>query len=242
MSCEKRIKEREELLSRLEDEKKKSKTIKKRKKLQEDCVKMMTRLVEDWGREKCQEEEETFKKLEAAELQLCAASELMTDVKDIQGQVVMNSSRMQEQATKFKMKKSLEEDNFNFKFNFNFKKETELTRPSRPTLLAPEMTMKMTKPETTTTAPASNYQTESDGSITLTRSVKEIAEKIEAEQHSTLSSALTLGKLSKNFITKPIQVLCSQSETRCVSKPANGRIELGQRRLGPGRLTKWKAD
>ena len=52
---------REELLSRLEDEKKKSKTIKKRKKLQEDCVRMMTRLVEDWDRERCQEEEETFK-------------------------------------------------------------------------------------------------------------------------------------------------------------------------------------
>jgi hypothetical protein len=71
-------------------------------------------------------------------------------------------------------------------------------------LLAPEMTMKMTKPETTTAAPASNYQTESDGSTKLTRSVEEIAEKIEAEQHYTLSSAITLGKLSKNIITKPI--------------------------------------
>ena len=91
----------------------------------------------------------------------------MTDVKDIQGQVIINSSRMQEHATKLKMKKLLEED--------NFKTETELTRPSRLTLLAQEMTKKMTKPETTTTAPASIYQTESDGSTTLNRCVKEIA-------------------------------------------------------------------
>ena len=68
MSCKKRTKEREELLRRLEDEKKKSKTGKKIKKLQEDCVRMMTRLVEDWGSEKCQEEEETFKRLEEAKL------------------------------------------------------------------------------------------------------------------------------------------------------------------------------
>ena len=114
----------------------------------------------------------------------------MTNEKDIQGQMIMKSSRMPEHATKFKMKK-LEED--------HFKTETELTRPSRLTLLAPEMTKKMTKPETTT--PASNYQTESDGSTALTRHAKEIADKIEAEQHSTLSSALILGKLSKIIIT-----------------------------------------
>ena len=124
-------------------------------------------------------------------MQLCAASVMqMTDEKDIQGQVLMNSSGMPEHATKFKMKK-LEED--------HFKTETELTRTSRLTLLAQEMT----KPETTTTAPASIYQTESDCSTTLTRSVKEIAE------------------MSKIIITKPIQVLCSQSETRWVSKMTN---------------------
>ena len=63
MCSEKRTKEREDLLRRLEDEKKKAKTTKKRKKLQEDCVRMMTRLIEDWGSEKCQEEEETFNRL-----------------------------------------------------------------------------------------------------------------------------------------------------------------------------------
>ena len=72
--------EREDLLRRLEDEKKKATTSKKRNKLQEDCMRMMTRLIEDWGSEKCQEEEETFNGLEEAELQLCAASVMqMTD-------------------------------------------------------------------------------------------------------------------------------------------------------------------
>ena len=171
-------------------------------------------MVEDWDRQKCKKEEEIFNRLEEAELQLCAASVMkMTAEEDNQGQVIMNSGRMPELATKFKTKK-LEEN--------PFKTETELNRPSILTLLAPKMTKKMTKPEMT--APASSYQTEPDGSTTLTRRVKEITDKIESEQHSNLSSAIILGTISKNFITKPIQVLCSQSETRCVSEPVCGPI------------------
>ena len=104
------------------------------------------------------------------------------------------------------------------------------------------MTMKMTKPETTTAALDSNYQTESDGSTALTRRAKEIADKIEAEQHSNLSSALILGTLSKKIITKPIQFLFSQSETRCVSKPVRGPPSQWEDRTGTEQTGTGPAD
>ena len=57
---------REQMLQNLEDDKKKAKTVKNRKKLQEECARMMTRLVVDWESEKHQEEEAAFKRLEEA--------------------------------------------------------------------------------------------------------------------------------------------------------------------------------
>jgi hypothetical protein len=56
----------EQILQNLEDDRKKSKTIKKRKKLQETCTKIMTRLIVDWKHERHQEEEAASKRLEEA--------------------------------------------------------------------------------------------------------------------------------------------------------------------------------
>ena len=86
-------KEREQMLKNIEDDRKKVKTVKKKKKLQEDCVKMMTRLVEDWEREKHQEEEEVFKKLKETEKKICAAVVMeMTPADDSLVQLTMCSS------------------------------------------------------------------------------------------------------------------------------------------------------
>ena len=73
IQSEKVAKEREQMLMNIENDRKKAKTVNKKKKLQEDCFKMMTRLVEDWERKKHQEEEEVFKKLKETEKKICAA-------------------------------------------------------------------------------------------------------------------------------------------------------------------------
>ena len=86
---------------------------------------MMTRLVEDWDRQKCQEEEEVYRRLEDSELQQCAASvKQVADDKDNQGQVIMYSSNMTEHATKFKKKMFVDEP---------VQTETKLKRLSKPT-------------------------------------------------------------------------------------------------------------
>ena len=57
IQSEKVAKEREKISMNIENERKKAKTVKRKKKLQEDCVKMMTKHVEDWESEKFKEEE-----------------------------------------------------------------------------------------------------------------------------------------------------------------------------------------
>ena len=68
-------KQREQMLQNLEDDKKKAKTVNKKKRLQEECARMMTRLVVDWESEKHQEEEAAFKRIEEAEKKFCAEEE-----------------------------------------------------------------------------------------------------------------------------------------------------------------------
>ena len=76
LKCNERLsKEREQMLKNLEDDGKKAKTVQK-KKLQEECARMMTRLVVDWEMEKHQEEEAVFKKLEETEKKdLCSSDD-----------------------------------------------------------------------------------------------------------------------------------------------------------------------
>ena len=143
--------------------------------------------------------------------------EQVADERDNQGQVVMDSSRVAEHATKFEMKKLEDEP---------AKTETKLTRPRKVAVLKQKMTvqMKLTQPKMTT--PASIDQTEPDGPTTMTRIGRPTADKIDQVQTLNLSSAMTLGKQSKTFITKPIQVLCSQSEVSCTSEPVCGPVRL----------------
>ena len=210
--------EREALIKKLEEDKKKARTAKKKTKLREDCVKIMTRLIEDWDLQKPQEEDEAYRKLAESEVQQWTVSvEKVADERDNQGQVVMDSSRVAEHATKFEMKKLEDEP---------AKTETKLTRPRKVAVLKQKMTvqMKLTQPKMTT--PASIDQTEPDGPTTMTRIGTPTADKIDQVQTLNLSSAMTLGKQSKTFITKPIQVLCSQSEVSCTSEPVCGPARL----------------
>ena len=90
-----------------------AKTIKKRKKLQEACSRMMTRLVVDWEQEKHQEEEAAFKRLEEAgkkKKKFCA-KDVRTAEDDSQRQVTMGSSSMPEIAIMIKKIKLVEDDN-----------------------------------------------------------------------------------------------------------------------------------
>jgi hypothetical protein len=54
VASEKTANQLEQILQNLEDDRKKAKTLKKRKKLQESCEKMMTRLIVDWEHERYQ--------------------------------------------------------------------------------------------------------------------------------------------------------------------------------------------
>jgi hypothetical protein len=186
--------EREALIKKLEEDKKKARTAKKKTQLREDCVKIMTRLIEDWDLQKPQEEDEAYRKLAESEVQQWTVSgEQVADERDNQGKVVIGSSRVAEHATKFEMKKLEDEP---------AKTETKWTRPRKVAALKQKMTvqMKLTQPKMTT--PASIDQTEPDGSTTMTRIGRLTADKIDQVQHLNLSSAM--GKQSKTFITKPI--------------------------------------
>jgi hypothetical protein len=217
-TSEKIIIEREALIKKLEEDKKKARTAKKKTKLREDCVHIMRRLIEDWDLQKPQEEDEAYRKLADSEVQQWTVSvKQVADERDNQGQVVMDSSRVAELATKFEMKKLEDEP---------AKTETKLTRPRKVAVLKQKMTvqMKLTQPKMTT--PASIDQTEPDGSTAMTKIGILTTDKIHQVQPLNLPSAMTLGKQNKTFSTKPIQVLCSQSEVSCTSEPVCGPVRL----------------
>ena len=202
----------------LEDDRKKAKTIKKRKKLQESCTKMMTRLIADWDQERHQEEEATFKRLEEArkkkKIKFCAA-DVRTAVDDSQRQVTMGSSSMPESATMIKKVKIVEVDNIVMK----------QTKSSRQTPAKIKMMEKMT------TKP-SKYWTEAECSTTSTRRVKDIAAMIDTKQPTHLPSAKLFGQKSKTIISKPSIQFCAANhspevpESQRAGQPANEKPEL----------------
>ena len=85
-------------------------------------------------------------------------------------------------------------------------------------------------------------------STTVTRLVKEIEAMINTVQPTHLPSAKLFGQTSKTLITKPIIKFCAAShsqdvpEGQRVGRQANGKTELGENVLGPGRLTNRKED
>ena len=170
--CEEKITRREELLKRLLEDKKAARTVKKKNRLREECVRIMSRMIEDWDSRKSQEDEEAYRRLEEEELKQYAVSgKQVADNRDKQWRVVMHSSNMAEHATKFEMKK--------------YKND----RVQTVTSLEPEMTrnVKMTQPKMTTLT--SNDQTEPYGSAILTSSDNDIVDKIRLVQHSELPLA-----------------------------------------------------
>ena len=182
-----------------------AKTVKRKKKLQEDCVKIMIKLVEDWESEKFKEEEELFKRLEDEEKKkkICVAVLVkMTPADDSQVQMTTCSSSRPETATKDKMT--------DYKVT-SFKK---MTPPCRQTPTEFKLMQKMT-------APPRTHQTEADCSTAKTRRVKDIAARYNTGQPNHLPSAKLAGQQSKNVITKPSKVLCSQSESRCAREPVS---------------------
>ena len=193
MRSDKVAKEREQMLKNLEDDGKKAKTVKRKKKLQEDCVKMMTKLVEDWESDKIKEEEEVFKRLEDAEKKkkICAAVVVkMTPTDDSQVQLTTCSSSRPETATEDRMT------------DYNVTSFKKMTPPCRQTPTEFKLMQKMT-------APPRTHQTEADCSSAKTRRVKDIAARFNTGQPNHLPSAKLSGQQSKNVITKPSKVLCS---------------------------------
>ena len=92
------------------------------------------------------------------------------------------------------------------------------------------MTQKMTKQKMT--APPSKYQTEADGSTTVTRRVKEIAAMIDTEQPVHLPSAKPFGQISKKFPLNLLKI-CAANQSPDVpenqfpgsqAKPTNNNL------------------
>ena len=211
-TSEDNITEKEALLDKLIEDRKKARTEKKKTNLREDCRKIMSRLIEDWDLQKQEEEDKTYKNLLRLEVQQW--NEIvgqLADERDNQGQVVMKATGVTEHDTKFEQKK-LEDENLQQEQNLTMSSEVEV----------PDIEQKMTQPEPETKMsslfPTCIDQTKPDGTKTMTRiSNKAIDDQ---EQASNLSSATIFGKQSNTFQTKPIQVLCSQLEVSCTSDQA----------------------
>jgi hypothetical protein len=196
--------------------------IKKSKKLQESCTKMMMRLIVDWEHERHQEEEAAFKRLEEARkkktIKFCAA-DVRTAVDDSQRQVTKGSSSMPESATMIK-KVKVEDDN-------NVIKQTKSSRQTQAKL---KMMEKMTALKMTTKH--SKYRTVAECSTTSARRVKEIAAMIDTTQPTHLPSAKQFGRKSKTIISKPSIKFCAANhspdvpESQRAGQPANEKPEL----------------
>ena len=165
----------------IENDRKKAKTVKRKKKLQEDCVKMITTPGEDWESDKFKEEEEEFKRLEDAEKKkkICAAVMVkMTPADDSQVQLTTCSSSRPETATEDKMT------------DYNVTSFKKMTPPCRQTPTEFKLMQKMT-------APPRTHQTEADCSTAKTRRVKDIAARFNTGQPNHLPSAKLSGQQSK---------------------------------------------